>query len=536
VKYKGIEAIKRDGFRESHYEITSSSSTFCASLYGKLKPFMKNIRAYIERFLLSPVHPLLLSLYFVLRLYAENAHGIPTLDLFRPLFLSLVITAVFFLLFVRLVRIRHTAALMTSVLVLAFYLYTLGLTVLPLRNYIPRWAFASLWALAAIALVALLAWKLRISPHPKVIAGINLSAFILLLFPVIQLIVVAVSKNLVPAPKVMHIVQGTLPSATPDIYYIILDAYSRADVLQDVYDYDNSDFLQSLQDLGFYVAECSQSNYAITGLSLTSTLHLDYLQTLSDIFQPDTGDFLGLFQYLKHNSVRESLSNMGYRTISFASGFTWAEWRDADVFLAPPDGPMTEFEALVLQSSYASVLDNTRVIDYEEKYAARFRERTRLVLQSFDMLADKPGPKLVFIHIIAPHPPYAFDENGNAVPASQVDSNNGYLQQVKFINKFLLPGLKTLIDKSAIPPVVILQGDHGPIVAGDESAEVKILNAYFIPGGEEALYPTITPVNSFRVVFNTYFGTSFPLLEDISYYSDRVRRFDFSIIPNDCST
>ncbi|HSL42264.1 MAG TPA: hypothetical protein VK897_02455 [Anaerolineales bacterium] len=496
---------------------------------------MKKTRASIERFLLSPAHPVLLSLYFVLRLYAENAHGIPTLDLIRPLFLSVLATGVFYLFFLRVVHIRHTAALMTSVLVLGFYLYTLGLAVLPLRKYMPAWTFASLWALVTVALIVLLAWKLRTPPHTEVIAGINLTAFILLLFPIIQLLDVTVSRSLVPAPRVRHAIHNALPSPSPDIYYIILDGYPRADVLRDAYAYDNSEFLQSLQDLGFYVAECSQSNYAITGLSLTSSLHLDYLQNLSDIFDPATVDFLGLFKYLDNNTVRESLSNMGYRTVSFASGFTWAEWRDADVFLAPPDGPMTEFEALLLQSTYANILDNTSVVDFEEKYAARFRARTQLVLDSFDRLADMPGPKLVFIHLIVPHPPFAFDENGNAVPAGLVDPENGFLDQVKFINKFLLPGLKTLVEKSATPPVIILQGDHGPILEGDLSAEVKILNAYYLPRGTQVLYPTITPVNSFRVVFNTYFGTSFPLIQDVSYYSDRVNRFDFLVIPNDCS-
>jgi len=496
---------------------------------------MKKTRVLIERFLLSPAYPILLSIYFVLRLYAENAHGIPVLDLIRPLFLSVLVSTAFFLLFMRVVRIRHTAAFMTSVLVLAFYLYTLGWAVLPARKYMPAGMFAAFWALGTVALIALLAWKLRTPPHVEIIAGINLTAFILLLFPVIQLVVLAISWSLFPAPRVQHTIQGALPSPSPDIYYIILDAYPRADVLRHAYDYDNSKFLQSLQDLGFYVAECSQSNYAITGLSLTSTLHLDYLQNLSDTFHPNTGEFLGLFKYLDNNTVRESLSNMGYRTISFASGFTWAEWRDADVFLAPPDGPMTEFEALLLQSTYTSILDDTWIVDFEEIYAARFRARTRLVLESFDMLVNAPGPKLVFIHLIVPHPPYAFDENGNAVPAGQVDPKNGYLEQVKFINKFILPGLKTLIEKSTTPPVIILQGDHGPTLAGDHPAELKILNAYYLPVGKQALYPTITPVNSFRVVFNTFFGTSFPLLEDVSYYSDRYRRYDFSVIPNTCS-
>src|SRR5215216_4297779 len=51
-------------------------------------------------------------------------------------------------------------------------------------------------------------------------------------------------------------------SSKPDIYLIILDAHGRADVLKKKYGYDNSSFLEKLQDMGFYVAKCSQSNYA----------------------------------------------------------------------------------------------------------------------------------------------------------------------------------------------------------------------------------------------------------------------------------
>ena len=495
---------------------------------------MEKTRAWIERLLLSPAHPFLFSLYFVLRVYASNAHSIPISDLIRPLLISVMVTAAFFLLFLRLVRIRHTAALMTTVLILAFYLYTLAWASLPVRKYVSAVLFSLLWGLAALLLIVLLGWKMRAQPNRDIIAGINFMAIILLLFPIIQLLIVSISRSLFPPPKVNHAIKSALPSSSPDIYYIILDAYTRADVLSDVYGYNNSEFLQSLTDLGFYVAECSQSNYTITGLSLASALDLDYLQNLSDTFRPDTVDFLGLFKYLDDNAVQESVSNMGYKTISFASGFPWAEWRDADVFIAPSHGPMTEFETLLLQSTYASILDNTPIVDFEEKYAERFRVRTRLVLESFDMLASMPGPKFVFVHLIVPHPPYAFDENGNPIIGGSLDPKYGYLNQVKFINKFILPGLKTLVEESRTPPVIILQGDHGPTVTDNHSAELKILNAYYLPEGMESLYPTISPVNSFRVVFNSYFGTSFPLLEDVSYYSDRYIRYDFSVIPNDC--
>jgi hypothetical protein len=114
------------------------------------------------------------------------------------------------------------------------------------------------------------------------------------------------------------------------------------------------------------------------------------------------------------------------------------------------------------------------------------------------------------------------------------DTRQAYLDQVKFVNKAILPGLKSLIEKSKTSPVIILQGDHGPTVKDDPSAGMKILNAYYLPEGSELLYPTISPVNSFRVVFNTYFGTDFPLLQDVNYFSDRDRSFDFSVVPNNC--
>ena len=84
--------------------------------------------------------------------------------------------------------------------------------------------------------------------------------------------------------------------------------------------------------------------------------------------------------------------------------------------------------------------------------------------------------------------------------------------------------------------IFVIQGDHGPIsdwrLAGTVPADfdesdwprfvrdrTAILNAYYFPDQEYAglLYPEITPVNSFRMIFNRTFGSSFELLEDVSY-------------------
>lgn len=48
----------------------------------------------------------------------------------------------------------------------------------------------------------------------------------------------------------------------PDIYFISLEAYGRADVLAKVYDWENEPFLDGLRQCGFYVADESYTNYA----------------------------------------------------------------------------------------------------------------------------------------------------------------------------------------------------------------------------------------------------------------------------------
>jgi hypothetical protein len=48
------------------------------------------------------------------------------------------------------------------------------------------------------------------------------------------------------------------------------------------------------------------------------------------------------------------------------------------------------------------------------------------------------------------------------------------------------------------------------------------------------LYETISPVNTFRVIFNAYFGTDYEILPDISYYSPIPDIYDFEQFDNPC--
>jgi hypothetical protein len=260
---------------------------------------------------------------------------------------------------------------------------------------------------------------------------------------------------------------------------------------------------------------------------------MDYLQNISNVYQPGEKNLVYTFKGLDSNALRNTLTDAGYQTVAFASGFNWIEWRDANHFISPSEYGVTAFETMVSYSTFARVMNDFGVVYFNDLFAEDYRERTRLVLNSFDDVLKLPSPKFVFIHIIAPHPPFGLDANGNNINPDSIDPMTGYENQAKFISKAIVPQLQKLINGSANPPVIILQGDHGRI--GSPPKEIMtILNAYYLPGHADQLYPSITPVNSFRVVLNSYFGTNFPLLKDISYYSSPPYNYDFAVVPNTC--
>jgi hypothetical protein len=81
--------------------------------------------------------------------------------------------------------------------------------------------------------------------------------------------------------------------------------------------------------------------------------------------------------------------------------------------------------------------------------------------------------------------------------------------------------------ESPSPPVIVLQGDHGPplrlLEEGPSPAAYRerlgILSAYLVPPAMgDDLYPSISPVNTFRVLFAELFGEELGALPDRSYF------------------
>jgi hypothetical protein len=172
-----------------------------------------------------------------------------------------------------------------------------------------------------------------------------------------------------------------------------------------------------------------------------------------------------------------------------------------------------------------------------------FRDRSMNVFNKLDDIARMPEPTFAYLHVILPHPPFVFGPNGEPTdPADFWNENQqypadlyakGYQNQLTFLNNKVLEAVDTIFANSDVPPIIVFQGDHGPWLQTKEK-RMQILNAYYLPGNEDKLYPTISPVNTFRLIFNSYFGGNYDMLPDISYFSPVPKLYEFSEIPNSC--
>lgn len=330
----------------------------------------------------------------------------------------------------------------------------------------------------------------------------------------------------------------------PDIYWILLDAHTRTDVLQEHFNYDNSAFIEELEAMGFYVAKCSQSNYPSTRYSVTSLMNANYLDQLPGVTKG--------IPPLSVSLVNQTVRSLGYSVITFENRSNGHFNLGEDMRLSRNKlalgvidlfGGPNEFEFMLMQTSALRlVYDMPQLIPGLDPQVITEREfyehyqQTLFILDTLPKLPHTKGPKFVFAHFLVPHPPYIFSPDGKFAWAG--GELPGYKSNVQFIDTQITQVVGKIIENSETPPIIIVQGDHGPSVSFvTPKMRMSILNAYYVNDETKSdLYGTITPVNSFRIIFNNYFGTNYPLLEDKSYHAYGEGQFSPEyLVPNTCA-
>ncbi len=495
-----------------------------------------------------PIHPLFWGLFPSLVLLGNNITHIAAVNAIRAILVSLVLTGILLGALRLALRTWTKASIaVTGFLVLFFsygHIYDLVQNRLIFGMNVGR--HRVVFPLFILAFALILFWVVRIKDTTNVTYALNLIGVLVLIYPLFQIgsFEIRVSMKTIASPvqavqtqvSQLAVAPGENP---PDIYYIILDTYTRADTLQDYFAYDNSSFIGELKSRGFYVGGCSQSNYSYTALSLASSLNFNYPDTFAPSLSAADKNVSDIYPYLSSNAVAYELRKLGYRFEAIDSGYSPTELKNADVYYSPEgywqrvileDG-INSYEAMLVNSSAGMLFYEfnaylpQNIRNFMSAYVLH-RERMLYALSMLDNMASKPGPKFVFVHLLAPHNPFVFGPNGEYLerktPFTLNDDRevvtmkeyvSGYRDQVTYLNQRMLAIVDTLIKESARPPIIIIQGDHG--TARIPGWNDTILNAYYFPGKNGAgLYPGISPVNTFRVIFNDYFGGQLPILFD----------------------
>jgi hypothetical protein len=499
---------------------------------------------FLHRF---PFYPLLLGSYPVLYLWATNYFLTPVFVVVRPLLFSLGLTGIIWLVCWIIFRDWRKASVAAIFPLALFFLYghiydlVTGRKIFGILVGRPT-VIIGVWGLI---FGAVLIWLVRTRSKLYDLTQIlNLVVSFLLVMILGQLVFFFATSQTNEIPNSTQVKTGrlaaTVPTAAdaPDVYYILMDGYDREDLLKQDTGLDNHEFIAQLEQLGFVVPECTQSNYNSTPFAVASTFNMNYLDQLGFSYRAlstsETGSDISksLVTIIQNNPVMQQFQNRGYQVITMQEPYHFLNFPNSDIILSDNQSDtLGKTETVRFEDLFAKTTLLRKIIPnfaLEQKYQLDLYQ-----LNQLDQITQIPGKKFVYAHLMTTHQDFAFTPDGERRPFAE-ETKQAYRDQVVYTNQRILKIVKNILAQSQTPPIIILQGDHGygqdpntdielfKLVYGIEVRGVnqfKILNAYYLPqDAKDRLYPNITPVNTFRLILSKYFGMDYPLLPDQSIW------------------
>ena len=500
------------------------------------------------------LYPWLLSLYMIAYLYGLNLSNIRPGDVGEVLLVVWAATAVFYGAGSMLTRDYHKAGALTGTLALVFLTYGHILIAFDARYSQPSFLMPAILLVMLLVIIVIIRSKTtiwsRLTPY------LNILLVVLLIMPSWQIMAFFIGKPGARATGRANPYEQWVAAPTanntpqiPDIYYIILDGYSSNSHWAREFGYDNSAFTDALEARGFYVAHESRSNYPVTIVSLPSSLNMRYIADADReaARQNDVPDRVYLRSLIANNRVAYELKLLGYQYYYVLSGYLSPSTL-ADVNIAfYPEGPEhfsgANFQLDGRNGSWAYeqpflpfFLETTLLVNMASRFEGeepgqilpRYSPRTILwTFEELERIASIEAATFTFAHIIKPHLPIQFDRDGNLIDVDLDDYDpekpRYFFEELQFLNNRVLELVDHLLSESSVPPIIVIQADHGSYL-GNPSPEMgdwhyfEILNALYLPGGYSGdARSFLSPVNTFRVIFNNYFDGNYELLESEQY-------------------
>jgi hypothetical protein len=507
------------------------------------------------------LHPIMFALYPVAFLYSGNKALYAFSVTYAPAAVSVLAAGLVWLVLKNVLSDWNRAAIATSAVMMAIFSYgSVSQAVDGLAGGGESDFWAKTIAGCLIVVIAVGLFALRSGRHlGQANYILNVVSIFLVAAPLFQAALWSFSMDSLAEtiPDRTEFNANPIPEGMaggPDIYYLVLDGYASEAFLREDYRFDTSANVAALEARGFTIANDAVANYPFTLVSVNSSLNFTYLQ---DVFSEELAVASGhrfLGDLMRDNRAVRLLKSAGYQVVTFEGEYWEANIGGVDVNLKEW-WFLNVFSLGILQMTpLPAVLD---ALGYSALYEMH-RVRTEYPLTHMRQAVDTPGPKFVYAHMYFGHPPFVFGENGERVSSAvdyswndgsrlldgdgvaQTAYRDGYRAQVTYLNKRLLEAVDQILANSERDPIIIMHGDHGPgarydnesLANTDVDERYSIFYAAHLPGGgNEEIYESMTPVNGLRIVFNRYFGTSYSLLDDRSYFASYSLPYAYTTVP-----
>lgn len=483
------------------------------------------------------IHPFIFSIFPVFFLFTFNLNQLSFQDIIFPLILILSITFLIWILLSFVIKNKIKSALIISIGLILFFTYGHVHNIISdsdfIQSEIERHRYLLIPFISAF-IISLIYFVKSTRKFDNLTKIVNTISIVLIMISMVNVGTFAFEQNSLNSLEATNEPQTILDKQLPNIYHIVLDGYAGNEVLNEFYNYQNKEFTTFLQTNDFIIPSKSTSNYAVTFLSLTSILNMEYVNDFVKELGSDSNNQHPVYEMTKNNQVMQILKDHGYKIIILGSTVEFAtEFTESDVLLCSEKSlTNTEFMINLVKTSMLKPI-----------YSILFETSRDKIMCSLDTLPtlheEYEAPIYVFSHILLPHPPFQFGPNGEEIIPTKIEisddwsNTEGYINQVKFANK-KISEFVTKIKADNENSIILIHGDHGTgsvnnfEISGDEIKQRMIIfNAYHLPGNPEILpYDGISPINSYRIIMNSYFEKDYQLLDDKSYFSTHNEPYD----------
>lgn len=326
-----------------------------------------------------------------------------------------------------------------------------------------------------------------------------------------------------------------------NIYLILLDMYA-GEYTFNLYNQDDSAFYDYLREKGFMLKSDFTSNYNRTPQTIPSVLNFDYGENLNFADCSDAVNNSALFNVAK---------KQGHKIYYYNSWPMQLNVKENVIDFVYTDSTN------LYKMTYNLLYKNSLFYNNFNFLVANYKSNYKDCLDKVLKIKDK---KLLFLHVLAPHEPYLYDENGRELESTdnlptgkdcRKFNDESYFKYVKYTNKLAQSLIDKIISEDENAKIVVF-GDHGVrrtfyfsnekihlqrLIKEDKhllKCHYNTILAYYDNDLDREKYKDVKSlVNFFRIFSNENFGTDYKKLKDKQYYiyssntSSRLKNFDY---------